>query len=239
MEMPLGIGDNNDLFQVPGLTLQGLASVSEFSQKGLDPSLRHQLWALLSIYVESSQDLCENSTLLHLSQAKLLASGYSQLLPVCRETELRTVFNFIQTLLAKHRSLYKRALRQQEEGVQQIQSTNMAVLQQQYRDIADALWTHIFPYVKKHSMTLTPPPTLADVAAGFTFLALDLQQQTFSSIFQYFGPEDSVCARQQQTFSSIFQYFGPEDSVCARVTETFSFILELLRRTQTSGQIAR
>ncbi|XP_078699983.1 protein MMS22-like [Branchiostoma floridae x Branchiostoma belcheri] len=177
---------------------------SEFSQKGLDPSLRHQLWALLSIYVESTQDLCENSTLLHLSQAKLLGPGFSQLLPVCRENELRTVFNFIQTLLAKHRSLYKRALRQQEEGVQLIQSTNIAVLQQHYKDIADALWTNIFPYVKKHSMTLTPPPTLADVAAGFTFLALDL-------------PSPPDFTRQQQTFSSIFQYFGPEDSVCASI----------------------
>ncbi|KAJ6660220.1 hypothetical protein lerEdw1_017920 [Lerista edwardsae] len=66
---------------------------------------------------------------------------------------------------------------------------------------ARALWRNFFPHLKSQRLLQPPPPQLADTAAGFTLLALDLpstctsdlQPQPVLAMMQLFGWDDMVC----------------------------------------------
>lgn len=64
---------------------------------------RRTLWTLLSIYIDGVQEVFETSHCLHPSHEKLINDGFSMLLRACQESELRTVLNFLQAVLARIR----------------------------------------------------------------------------------------------------------------------------------------
>ncbi|XP_013383279.1 protein MMS22-like [Lingula anatina] len=167
----------------------------EFSNDTLESSRRFQLWSFISMYLDCVQDVFEASDQLKLSEYKLLGRGLGQILSAVRENELRIVLNFLQLVLARHRIVYRRVSQQLSDQHQ---------VTQQFREVADALWVTAYQFVQTHSCTLTPPPQLADVAASFTMLTLNLPP----------GPSTGI----KEDFLSSFQYFGCNAAVSASVS---------------------
>ncbi|XP_034384965.1 protein MMS22-like isoform X2 [Cyclopterus lumpus] len=77
---------------------------------------------------------------------------------------------------------------------------NGSVVKERHLAVAAALWAHFFPFLRSLRLSQTPPAQLADAAAGFTLLALDLpssapqdlQPHPVQSIMQCFGWDDMV-----------------------------------------------
>ncbi|KAL6467435.1 hypothetical protein MHYP_G00231120 [Metynnis hypsauchen] len=76
-----------------------------------------------------------------------------------------------------------------------------SVVKERHLAVAVALWTHFFPFLRSLRLSQTPPPQLADAAAGFTLLALDtpssapqdLQPHPLQAIMQCFGWDEMLC----------------------------------------------
>ncbi|XP_078236423.1 protein MMS22-like isoform X1 [Pogona vitticeps] len=174
----------------------------EFLVARNDLSQKQNLWMLLSTYIDGVQEVFETSNCLNLSEEKLLSDGFSMLLPGCRGAELSTVLTFLQDVLFKLRTVHQHSsqgwlLFRNTEPKAQLSS----VAKEHHLAVARALWRNFFPYVKGQRMSQSPPPPqLADTAAGFTLLALDLpstctsdlQPQPVWSMMQLFGWDDMV-----------------------------------------------
>ena len=52
-----------------------------------------------------------------------------------------------------------------------------------FTDLAEVLWSSFYDFVKRHSTTLTPPASLADIAAGFTLMTLQLYDLFYFDLF--------------------------------------------------------
>lgn len=78
-------------------------TAKEFLVSKGDYGQKHTHWTLLSTYVDGVQEVFETSSLLQLSEEKLLNDGFSMLLPACRESELSAVLHFLQTAIARLR----------------------------------------------------------------------------------------------------------------------------------------
>ncbi|XP_048453481.1 protein MMS22-like isoform X2 [Rhincodon typus] len=74
------------------------------------------------------------------------------------------------------------------------------VAKERHLAIASVLWRNFFPFVKSQRLSQTPSSQIADIAAGFTLLAMDmpssapsdLQPQPLVSMVQLFGWDDMV-----------------------------------------------
>uniref|UniRef100_A0A5F8HLL8 Protein MMS22-like n=1 Tax=Monodelphis domestica TaxID=13616 RepID=A0A5F8HLL8_MONDO len=172
-----------------------LVSKNELGQK-------HNLWMLLSIYMDGVQEVFEMSRDLKLSEEILLNDGFSMLLPACREAQLGTVLSFLQAVLARVRSVYQQSCKELpgENSGLSVPASSVAK-EHHLAAIAQALWRNFFPFLKSQRMSQTVPiPQLADTAAGFTCLALDmprtapsdLQPQPVISMMQLFGWDDMI-----------------------------------------------
>uniref|UniRef100_A0A8C6Z9F4 Protein MMS22-like n=1 Tax=Nothoprocta perdicaria TaxID=30464 RepID=A0A8C6Z9F4_NOTPE len=166
----------------------------EFLVTKNDYTQKQNLWTLLSTYIDGVQEVFETSCDLNLSQEKLLNDGFTMLLPACRGAELSLVLNFLQVVLARLRSAHGRA----GPGPAPLPP---AAGNEHHLAVAAALWRNCFPFLKSQRMAQAPPgPQLADTAAGFTLLALDmpskalseLQPQPVLSMLQLFGWDDMV-----------------------------------------------
>ncbi|KAM5164087.1 protein MMS22-like [Mantella aurantiaca] len=168
-----------------------LVSKGDYGQK-------HTHWSLLSTYVDGVQGVFETSSLLLLSEEKLLNDGFSMLLPACRESELSAVLHFLQTAVSRLRNIHRRAA--QGHGNAGVQAQALSVAKERHLAVAAALWRNFFPFLKSLRLSQTPPSQLADTAAGYTLLALDLpssappelQPQPCVSMMQLFGWDDMV-----------------------------------------------
>ncbi|XP_054852616.1 protein MMS22-like [Eublepharis macularius] len=173
----------------------------EFLVAKNDYEQKQNLWMLLSIYIDGVQEVFETSRLLHLSEEKLLNDGFSMLLPGCRGAELATVLNFLQDILSRLRNVCKHLERGMSLGNKDPAMQLSSVAKEHHLAVARALWRNFFPYLKSQRMLQAAPPQLADAAAGFTLLALDLpstcttdlQPQPVLSMMQLFGWDDMVC----------------------------------------------
>uniref|UniRef100_A0ABI7WYR0 Protein MMS22-like n=1 Tax=Felis catus TaxID=9685 RepID=A0ABI7WYR0_FELCA len=163
---------------------------------------RQTLWTLLSIYIDGVQEVFETSHCLHPSHEKLLNDGFSMLLRACQESELRIVLSFLQAVLARIRSMHQQ-LRQelQKENVDLTAQSSLSAKERHLAAVASALWRHFFSFLKSQRMSqIVPLSELADAAADFTLLALDmpstapsdLQPQPVISIIQLFGWDDII-----------------------------------------------
>ncbi|KAM4043309.1 protein MMS22-like isoform 2-T2 [Anomaloglossus baeobatrachus] len=176
-----------------------LVSKSDYGQK-------HTHWALLSTYVDGVQEVFETNSLLQLSEEKLLNDGFSMLLPACRESELSAVLHFLQIAIARLRNIHSRAV--QGHGNTGIHA--LSVAKERHLAVATALWRNFFPFLKSLRLSQTPPSQLADTAAGYTLLALDmpssappdLQPQPFVSMMQLFGWDDMVTTQMVARYLS-------------------------------------
>ncbi|XP_061479375.1 protein MMS22-like [Rhineura floridana] len=168
-----------------------------------DPSQKQNLWMLLSTYVDGVQEVFETSCYLHLSEEKLLNDGFSMLLPGCRGAELSRVLSFLQDVLFRLRIVHKHLNQGLASGNTGPNAQSSSVAKEHHLAVARALWRNFFPYLKSQRMLQTPFPQLADAAAGFTLLALDLpstctsdlQPQPVLVMMQLFGWDDMVCPR--------------------------------------------
>ncbi|XP_044305201.1 protein MMS22-like [Varanus komodoensis] len=161
---------------------------------------KQNLWILLSTYIDGVQEVFETSCYLNLSEEKLLSDGFSMLLPGCRGAELTAVLNFLQDVLFRLRTVHKHLNQRLPLGNTGPNAQPLSVAKEHHLAVARALWKNFFPYLKSQRMLQTPPQ-LADAAAGFTLLALDLpstctldlQPQPALSMMQLFGWDDMVC----------------------------------------------
>uniref|UniRef100_A0A8B9QBF4 Protein MMS22-like n=1 Tax=Apteryx owenii TaxID=8824 RepID=A0A8B9QBF4_APTOW len=173
----------------------------EFLVNKNDYTQKQNLWTLLSTYIDGVQEVFETSCNLNLSQEKLLNDGFTMLLPACRGAELSMVLNFLQVVLARLRSVHKRVSQGLQLGNTAANAQLPLVAKEHHLAVTSALWRNFFPYLKSQRMAQMPPsPQLADTAAGFTLLALDmpskalsdLQPQPVLSMMQLFGWDDMV-----------------------------------------------
>ncbi|XP_077343336.1 protein MMS22-like isoform X1 [Lithobates pipiens] len=173
-------------------------TAKEFLVSKGDYGQKHTHWSLLSTYVDGVQEVFETSSLLLLSEEKLLSDGFGMLLPACRESELSAVLHFLQTAVSRLRNIHSRAV--QGHGNAGIQAQSLSVAKERHLAVAAALWRNFFPFLKSLRLSQTPPAQLADTAAGYTLLALDipssappeLQPQPVVSMMQLFGWDDMV-----------------------------------------------
>ncbi|KAM6355241.1 protein MMS22-like [Podargus strigoides] len=173
----------------------------EFLVTKNDYTQKQNLWTLLSTYIDGVQEVFETSCYLSLSEEKLLNDGFTMLLPACRGAELSMVLNFLQIVLARLRSVHKRVSQGLQPGNTAPDAQLPLVAKEHHLAVASALWRNFFPYLKSQRMSqMLPSPQLADTAAGFTLLALDipskalsdLQPQPVISMMQLFGWDDMV-----------------------------------------------
>ncbi|XP_066466217.1 protein MMS22-like [Tiliqua scincoides] len=166
-----------------------------------DLGQKQNLWMLLSTYIDGVQEVFETSCYLHLSEEKLLNDGFSMLLPGCRGTELVMVLNFLQDILSRLRTVHQHLNQGLLLGNTGPNEQPPSMVKEHHLAVARALWRNFFPHLKSQRLLQTPPPQLADTAAGFTLLALDLpstctsdlQPQPVLAMMQLFGWDDMVC----------------------------------------------
>ncbi|XP_053315847.1 protein MMS22-like [Spea bombifrons] len=173
-------------------------TAKEFLVSKGDYGQRHTHWTLLSTYVDGVQEVFETSHHLQLSEEKLLNDGFSMMLPACRESELSAVLHFLQTAVSRLRSIHSCAAQGRWNGGPHAQC--LSVVRERHLAVGNALWRNFFPFLKSLRLSQTPPSQLADTAAGYTLLALDmpssapseLQPQPLVSIMQLFGWDDMI-----------------------------------------------
>ncbi|XP_006881261.1 PREDICTED: protein MMS22-like [Elephantulus edwardii] len=163
---------------------------------------KQALWTLLSIYIDGVQEVFETSHCLHPSHEKLLNDGFTMLLPACRESELRTVMNFLQSVLARVRSMHQQLCQElQTVNVDLIVQSSLSAKERHLAAVAGALWKHFFSFLKTQRMShIVPLSQLADAAADFTLLAMDIpstapsdfQPQPVLSMIRLFGWDDII-----------------------------------------------
>ncbi|XP_016131162.1 protein MMS22-like [Sinocyclocheilus grahami] len=172
----------------------------EFYLKTTEPSRKLALWAPLSSYLEGVSEVFETSPNLTLSEERLLNGGFGLLLPACRQSELSSALGLLQTVLAQLRRVHQRC-GQPSHSVDSLSWVPLpSVAKERHQAVAAALWSHFFPFLCSMRLSQTPPPQLADAAAGFTLLALDmpgsapqnLQPHPIQSIMQSFGWDEML-----------------------------------------------
>ncbi|NXK97464.1 MMS22 protein, partial [Formicarius rufipectus] len=229
----------------------------EFLVTKNDNTQRHNLWTLLSTYIDGVQEVFETSCYLSLSEDKLLNDGFAMLLPACRGAELSMVLNFLQVVLARLRSAHERVSQGLQLGKAAADAQLPLVAKEHHLAVATALWRNFFPYLKSQRMSQMPPsPQLADTAAGFTLLALDmpskalsdLQPQPVLSMMQLFGWDDMVWPQlvarylshliQNSSLCEAFSSMGYPSYEALSVRSWFRCILQMFI-DQPSGVLAK
>ncbi|NWS70845.1 MMS22 protein, partial [Crotophaga sulcirostris] len=229
----------------------------EFLVTKNDYSQKQNLWTLLSTYIDGVQEVFETSCYLSLSEEKLLNDGFTMLLPACRGAELSMVLNFLQVVLARLRSVHKRVSQGLRPGNTAPEAQLPLLAKEHHLAVASALWRNFFPYLKSQRMSQMPPsPQLADTAAGFTLLALDipskalseLQPQPVLSMMQLFGWDDMVWPQlvsrylshliQNSELCEAFSSMGYTSYEALTVRSWFRCILQMFI-DQPSGMLAK
>ncbi|XP_031222349.1 protein MMS22-like isoform X2 [Mastomys coucha] len=188
---------------------------------------RHTLWTLLCIYIDGVQEVFETSCCLHPSHEHLLNDGFSMLLRACRESELRTVLSFLQAVLARIRSVHQQLCQELlRENVDLIVQSSLSAKERPLAAVAGALWRQFFSFLKSQRMTQAVPLSqLADAAADFTLLAVDmpntappdLQPQPVISIIHLFGWDDIIWP---QVVARYLSHLLQNSTVCEALSQS-------------------
>ncbi|XP_015985671.2 protein MMS22-like isoform X2 [Rousettus aegyptiacus] len=196
---------------------------------------RQTLWTLISIYIDSVQEVFETSHCLHSSHEKLLNDGFSMLLRACQESELRTVLNFLQAVLARIRTMHQQLCQElQKENVDLVAQSSLPAKERHLAAVASALWRHFFSFLKSQRMSqIVPLPQLADAAADFTLLAMDmpstapsdLQPQPVLSMIQLFGWDDIIWP---QVVARYLSHFLQNSMLCEALSHSGSVSFQTL-----------
>ncbi|KAL2084835.1 hypothetical protein ACEWY4_020353 [Coilia grayii] len=144
----------------------------EFYLKTTEPSRKLALWQPLGAYLEGVAEVLETSGHLCLAEERLLNEGFALLLPACRQSELASALGFLQNALAQLRRVHQRC--SQSLSVAPSSSSGWSppasLAKERHLAVASALWSHFFPFLRSLRLSQTPPPQLADAAAGQTTL---------------------------------------------------------------------
>ncbi|GFT27164.1 protein MMS22-like [Nephila pilipes] len=159
---------------------------SEYSA-ARDSAHKANLMKLLIVYIDSMDELFEQSYDLNLSEYKLIGSGFRTLLFSCGISEMNYVLRVLLNILTKAQYIAN-------------EKHNMNnVIHEQYLGLLEFTFKHIFPFIEHISFTNTPPIYVSDIAAVLTILsykfASSMSNQTthnFSSLFLLFGCKDNV-----------------------------------------------
>ncbi|XP_041352172.1 protein MMS22-like [Gigantopelta aegis] len=165
----------------------------EFVELGLDPSRRYRLWRMISLYLEATQDIFENSPSLGCSEHRLLGNGVGCILSVCRDSELRFTLMTLHSVFSTFRSMLLKV--QSCHGDRE--KAQLRSMELQYIALSTVLWNEVCPFIKEHATTLTPPMCLADLAAVICLLSKDLPSlqsptSSFKAIFHHFAGADGI-----------------------------------------------
>uniref|UniRef100_A0A2K6UFE5 Protein MMS22-like n=1 Tax=Saimiri boliviensis boliviensis TaxID=39432 RepID=A0A2K6UFE5_SAIBB len=188
---------------------------------------RQTVWTLLSIYIDGVQEVFETSYCLYPSHEKLLNDGFSMLLRACQESELRTVLSFLQAVLARIRSMHQQLCQElQRDNVDLVAQSSLSAKERHLAAVASALWRHFFSFLKSQRMSqVVPFSQLADAAADFTLLAMDMpstapsdfQPQPVISIIQLFGWDDIICP---QVVARYLSHFLQNSTLCEALSHS-------------------
>jgi hypothetical protein len=137
----------------------------EFCGPSITDDAYESLWKVIQVYLEAVQDIIDSSNNLGLQQHKLISSGFHHLLAGCKDSELHFVLSILQAVFMQLRFVLKRG-----------HPCGSSV-----REFADALWTNVFVFIRTRSTVESSPVQLADTAACFTLLAMDLPPSTASA----------------------------------------------------------
>ncbi|XP_064198170.1 protein MMS22-like [Anguilla rostrata] len=170
----------------------------EFYLKTTEPARKLALWGPLESYLEGAEEVFQTSAFLHLSEERLLNQGFSLLLPACRPSEINSALGFVQSILAQLQRVLQRCAQLSHTAA--AASPPPSVAKERHLAVAGALWANLFPFLRSSRLSQTPPAQLADSAAGFTLLALelpgsapqDLQPHPVLSIMQFFSWDDML-----------------------------------------------
>jgi hypothetical protein len=165
----------------------------EFCSPSITDDAYESLWKVIQIYLEAVQDIIDSSNNLGLQQHKLISSGFHHLLTGCKDSELHFVLSILQAVFMQLRFILKRG-----------HPCGSSV-----REFADALWTNVFVFIRSHSTAESAPIQLADAAACFTLLAMDLPPSTASA----------------EDFSSCLTYFSSSEQVVPHVIARFLYLI--------------
>ncbi|XP_064628145.1 protein MMS22-like isoform X2 [Lineus longissimus] len=153
-----------------------------FTETVHDPSQHPQYWSLLTTYFDGIQEVLESCQPGHVAKY-LISPGFSEILKKSSESELRYLLVSLQTLV----DLFTKD--PADARVQMDPYTG--------QEISRILWQEVYPFIKQHATTGTPPDHLADIAASFGNLSLSVNTaagkvQT-STQFMYFATNENVC----------------------------------------------
>ncbi|XP_068755501.1 protein MMS22-like [Montipora capricornis] len=167
---------------------QNFATVaSEYTESFTGDKNHHKNnWKLITLYLDSAQDVFEHKNKQDLSENKLLGDGFQFLFRYCRDNELRCLLTFVQTTLS---SLMQRSKRRKEGS-----------------DPTSGMWKYMFCHVRslvndaQCIQYLSSP--LADTLAVFTLAALErypgevavLPGVSFINLFRELGIPDDIPA---------------------------------------------
>ncbi|ESO93233.1 hypothetical protein LOTGIDRAFT_232683 [Lottia gigantea] len=175
-----------------------------------DPQKHHSIWKLFSLYIDSFLDILESNSTLSCSQYKLLGNGLGNVWNNLGQNELRHCLGVFTNVLAKLRSIMEN-----HEANPHLHQTSTS----QHGELAHALWQLVFPFIKEHSCTQTPPSNLADLASSFTMLSHHIPPSLvpadkYVNHFKYFGLSENVHVSVSCRYLSlVFNEAGAKDSI--------------------------
>jgi len=179
---------NVDFGYVAERLSQNFASVARAYAESCSRDKSHQknCWQLITLYLDSTQDVFDHKNKQDLSESKLLANGFQFLFRSCRDNELRYLLTFVQTTLT---SLTQNS--RQKAGSSEAVSV---------------LWKHLFSHVRAlvcDAVCMQSAPShVADTLSAFTLCALDSYPEevegtagvSFTSLLRDLGVKDEMSA---------------------------------------------
>ncbi|CAB3980866.1 Hypothetical predicted protein, partial [Paramuricea clavata] len=157
-----------------------------------DKCQRQNLWGLISVYLESTQELLEYKCDQRLGDYKLIGEGFDILVPLCGDRELQILLSFTQAMMI-------------------IISNELQDESRSSSELAQSLWDHVFPHIRQRitdpAVTQAHLNQLTNLAVGFTLLSITVP------------PESSP--QTLETFHNLIRDFGLKDSMTASVSCKF------------------
>ncbi|XP_022250991.1 protein MMS22-like isoform X3 [Limulus polyphemus] len=158
-------------------------------QQSQDVTHQRKLMSLLISYQDGLQEVFSHSSFLGNSEYLLLGSGLGQILVKCSSSEQGHILTIIGDIITQLRNAHRHV----KQGTDFLDIHGLNV-KKQHQTLASSLYEEILPSVRTLSASQTPLPQLADIAAGLTFLMLELPassndkvKEGFSDVFYQFS----------------------------------------------------
>ncbi|XP_076467169.1 protein MMS22-like [Babylonia areolata] len=155
----------NSAFLAEAIATSFNSMAKQLSGSAMDFGQRQELSPLITLYIDGVRDIVELSQL-DGAEHLFIGEGIDKILRSSGDSEMRHILTALDSVVMRLRCLVSRKKQGQPSLKENHASSHVA--------FADHLWLHVYPFVCDHSLTLTPPLSLADLALSFAHLALDL-----------------------------------------------------------------